>query len=358
MNKSSYLTEPHPTLLKSFQVDDLECVKTYFGLFKKPTDMEMLDAISHNAHNCIAFMSKRFFNKNTYISPSFIQTAAAVNRVDVLRSLRRSRHWDIYTPALGLDTPHCGLEAAHFLLDQWEGRNSLIVQNWTPEVLPYEIPVFLSQEDGPFTAARLSTHPELFERLMAICKGNAEVRGVVQHQLLETTRSKYSHLDFDAIFTNSSSDVLFADSGYCFKIIAKSLNARFPTPLRALLEKPKFRHVAIKNFEKLCGFALQNPLQNPHINDDVFWSQVVTLSDLDCLTTAKIWANLYTQHPTGPIENKLHNKFVDYNPHAIDILATHDFEWDSTSVVGAAVMRHKLKTAVVDQGTTALKRKI
>lgn len=341
-----------------FAVDDLAAIKKHFGLFKKPGEMEMIDAINHNAHACIDFMSKRFFCKRTFVSTGFIQAAAAANRVDILRRLRLSQSWNIYSPAIGLDAINCGLEAAHFLLDQWDQTDSNIVQQWQANTIPFESPLESHLEDGPFTAARLVAQPELFNRLMRICQNHPNVCDVVRQQLLETTRSKYSHLNFDNIFLHQISDVLFVKDEYCLNITKKSLEGTFPSKISDLLKKPQFENVIAQNFDQLCLISF---LSFSHIREDVFWQQTKTLSDFNPMRCAQVWAKMCTKSSNELSENKLHELFVDYNPHALDALIAHassDFEWDSTSVVGAAVMRHKLKNAVVDQGTTPLKRKI
>lgn len=330
---------------QALQTDDIGYIRSYYGFFRKPTETEFVTALVYNAHRCIEFMTPKFFRSHSTLSFDLLQTAAQSNRVDVLRCARQWKDWSVYTPGWGLGTPHCGREAAHFLLDQWQGSTSAIVQNWKPTTQPTEHPIFPQREDGPFTLARLSENNELFERLVAICQDNEDVRTLLQEQLLDTTRTHYSHCNFDAIFIQPNSDVFFDSEQLCLGLLRKSVGSTFPSTVSSVIRQPQLKKIAAQHIEDLCGSFFAD-VSRWH-NEELVWGNAKGLFDVAPQVFLQHWADFYFVNMNPPLIAKtFNNTFVEYAHEAVEALiarAPENYVWDTHSLVGSHVLQHKLK---------------
>lgn len=345
---------------RAIQTDDIRYIRSHYRFFRKPTETEFLMALVHNAHQCIEFLSPKFFRAHPYLSFDILQTAAQSNRVDVLRQAAELKSWNLYGPAWGLSAPHCARDAAHFLLDQWEGCVSPIVKEWKPNTLPIEDPIFPQREDGPFTIARLSNNNELFQRLVTICQKRDDVRDLLLEQLLDTTRTHYSHCDFDAVFTQPNTDVFFNHQQLCLGLLMKSATFTFPTPIGVMIHHNKIKFVASNHIGELCNKFFANEFHMR--NSDFVWDNARGLFEINAQVFSQCWAQFYFSHPNFTVTaNALNEKFIMYAPDAVDVLlqyAPEGFVWDNHSVVGAAVERHKLKQVVNLGKQSSFKRKM
>lgn len=345
---------------RAIQTDDIRYIRSYYRFFRKPTETEFLMALVHNAHQCIEFLSPKFFRAHPYLSFDVLQIAAQSNRVDVLRHAAGLDAWNVYGPAWGLSATHCAGEAAHFLLDQWEGCVSPIVKQWKANTFPIENPIFPQREDGPFTIARLSNKHELFQRLVTICQKRDDVRNLISEHLLDTTRTHYSHCDFDAIFTQPNTDVFFNGEQLCLALLKKSITFTFPSPICVMTQQPNIQHVATDHIVELCAHFFANEF---HMRDsDFVWDNARGLAEINAQVFSQCWAQFYFSHPnpTGAA-NDLNEKFIMYAPDAVEVLlqyAPEEFVWDSHTVVGAAVERHKLEQVVNLKTQSTFKRKM
>lgn len=345
---------------RAIQTDDIGHIRSYYRFFRKPTETEFLMAVVHNAHRCIEFLTPKFFRAHGSLSFDLVQTAAQSNRVDVLRYAKKSKEWNIHTPAWGLGTPHLGREAAHFLLDQWQGCTTACVKNWTPNTVPIERPIFPQREDGPFTLARLSPDDELFERLVAISQTRSDVRNLLQKQLLATTRTHYSYCDFDAIFSQSYTDVFFENEQFCLDLLLKSVASTFPSTLSAVICQPQLKTVANHHISDLCDAFFSDVCM--WRTEAFIWGNAQALFDLAPQIFLQKWALLYFDNPNiSSLGNAFNDRLVQHAPEAAEALIEHapdDFVWDAHSLVGSYAIQHKLKKSLGVSRGASPKRKM
>ncbi len=345
---------------RALQTDDIGYIRSYYRFFRKPTETEFIMALVHNAHQCIEFLTPKFFRTHSPLSFDLMQTAAQSNRVDVLRYATKSKDWSIDLPSWGLETLHCGREAAHFLLDQWQGSTSPWVRNWTPNTDPIECPIFPQREDGPFTLARLSEDNELFERLVTICQTRKDVRHLLQKQLLETTRTHYSHCNFDAIFSQPRAHVFFDNEQFCLKLLTKSLKSTFPSHISSVILQAPFKALAKQHINNLCD-AFFNDVDMWRTEAFV-WGNAKALFYLSPQIFLQKWVPFYFDNPcTSLIVETLHDRLIQYSPEASEALIDHEppnYVWDTHSLVGSYVIQHKLKKSLGRSPETAPKRKM
>lgn len=333
---------------RAIQTDDIGHIRSYYRFFRQPTETEFLMAIVHNAHQCIEFLTPKFFRAHPSLSFDLLQTASQSNRVDVLRFATKLKEWHIYMSAWGLENPHCGREAAHFLLDQWQGSTHPLVRNWKPNTAPIEQPILPQREDGPFTMARLSENDELFERLLTICEHRMDVLRLLQEQLLDTTRTHYSHCNFDAIFARVNTHVFFANEHFCLGILKKSAGLTFPSTISSVIQQPQLKTVATQHIHDLC----ETFFSNVHMwrNEDFVWGNAKALFDLAPQVFLQKWIPFYFEGANTSLTIKTFNDtLVEYTAEAVEALIEHapaDFVWDSHSLVGSHVIQHKLNKSL------------
>lgn len=345
---------------RAIQTDDIGHIRSYYRFFRKPTETEFLMALIHNAHQCIEYLTPKFFRAHSTLSFDLMQIAAQSNRVDVLRYAAQLKDWNIHLPSWGLGAPHCGREAAHFLLDQWQGSTSAWVQKWKPNTSPIEHPIFPQREDGPFTLARLSEDTELFERLADICQTRMDVRNLLQKQLLETTRTHYSYCNFDAIFSQNSSQVFFDNEQFCLKILMKSLNSTFPSTLSDILVQPQIKMVAIHHINDLCDTFFSDA--DMWRTEDFVWANAKALLEIASQIFLQKWSRFYFEDcHTSLMVSAFHQRIIQDIPDAFEALIDSEppnYVWNTQSVVGSYVIRNKLKKSLGAPQAISLKRKM
>lgn len=216
----------------------------HYGMFGVPTDEEMVCAMAHHANACLEKMTPRYVraNKTFGLASEVLRQGAYLGRVDVLHEWIARRGATRAHLAVLLDAGARGGQETtlEYVLTVLEKKAPTFL--WTaPTPCPQTEGVLCPLEDGPFVAASLASYPKLFERLMDICAQDEDTRAMVNAQLLETTRQKYSGLNFNAIFEHSASAVLL-DGRFCTRLLASALTQQYPTPFSHLLRNATFAH--------------------------------------------------------------------------------------------------------------------
>lgn len=229
-------------ILLALRHNDARFAKRHYGLLGVPTDADMICAMAHHANACLEKMTRRYVrsHKTFGLACEVLRQAAYLGRVDVLHEWIEHRGATPTHLAVLLDAGARGREETtlEYLLTVLSKQTSTFLWK-APDPCPLTEPVLCPLEDGPFVAASLAPYPKLFERLMDICARDEATRTMVRGQLLQTTRKKYSGLEFDAIFDHDASAVLL-EKRFCTRLLSLALTQSYPTPFSRLLQNDTF----------------------------------------------------------------------------------------------------------------------